>query len=216
MVGWLLGKNRRSHQETFVLRFISVICRFKNSAPRCMSCRIISIYDQLTVGGNTEALTPAHFLLGASEIRGIISPAVTGDDTGNISRAWRHQQRVARGLINRWNTEYLQTLRTWNTQTRTPLPRFPRKGDTVLVSEKAPRGRWPLASGIVPRKRQQPWLRCGANGLECPSRSYMHWKQLDNTEKRMLQKHVLTRCVNSKSHMLFGWEDVKVHALLNS
>ena len=99
----------------------------------------------LTVGGNAEALTPTHFLFGVSEIRGVISPAVTGDDTGDISRAWRHQQRVARRLINRWNTEYLQTLRTWNTPTTTPPQRVPRKGDIVLVSEKAPRGRWPLA-----------------------------------------------------------------------
>ena len=99
----------------------------------------------LTAERNLEALTPAHFLFGVQDIRGVISPAVTGNDTGNISRAWRHQQRVARRLVNRWNTEYLQTLRAWNTPTRTPPPRLPRKGDVVLVSDKVPRGRWPLA-----------------------------------------------------------------------
>ena len=73
------------------------------------------------------------------------SPAVTGNDSGNISRSWRHQQRVARRLIKRWTTEYLQTLRAWNAPARTPPPRLPRKGDVVLVNDKVPRGRWPLA-----------------------------------------------------------------------
>ena len=99
----------------------------------------------LTTGDNSEALTPAHFIFGVTELRGVISPAVTGNDSGNISRSWRHQQRVARRLIKRWTTEYLQTLRAWNAPARTPPPRLPRKGDVVLVNDKVPRGRWPLA-----------------------------------------------------------------------
>ena len=87
-------------------------------------------------------LTPAHFLFGVSHIQGVVAPAV--DQATTLGRVWRNRKRVSEHLVKRWTTEYLQTLRAWNSSPRGRPVRTPHAGEVVLVQGEGSRGRWPL------------------------------------------------------------------------
>lgn len=97
----------------------------------------------LTPGDGENVLTPAHLLFGVTSIQGVVTPST--DNNVTVDRMWRHRCRVSKHLINRWTSEYLQTLRTWRRPRRGQPVRLPVVGEVVLVHNEGPRGRWPLA-----------------------------------------------------------------------
>ena len=96
----------------------------------------------LTEDVTDGVLTPAHFLFGVTHIQGVIAPVL--EQASTLSRAWKNRKRTSEQLMKRWTTEYLQSLRGWNTRARGRLARTPRVGETVLVEGEGSRGRWPL------------------------------------------------------------------------
>lgn len=96
-----------------------------------------------------EALTPNHFLIGASS-----GSAVTGRfNTSDLCsrKQWRVSQSLADQFWRRWVREYLPTLiprKIWNEDTE-PV----REGDLVIVvDERMPRNSWPR--GVVEKTFQ--------------------------------------------------------------
>lgn len=110
----------------------------------------------LTSDTGDAALTPGHFLFGVTSIRGVISPAVEPEAT--LDRAWCNRRRVFDHLTRRWTGEYLQALRTWNTNPRGRPVRTPNVGEVVLVHGESTRSQWPMARivSLIPGRDGNP------------------------------------------------------------
>ena len=97
-------------------------------------------------GGDPEAITPNHFLLGVVPDGSVLPPGVFGENDKMSRRRWRQSQAIASHVWRRWLKEYVPTLmarKKWNENTRNMVV-----DDVVLLAaDDTPRGYWPL--GVV-------------------------------------------------------------------
>jgi hypothetical protein len=92
----------------------------------------------------TDALTPAHFLIG-----GRLTAIPTGPEpetNGSLTKEFRMRQKLADDFWRRWQREYLTTLRSFNEVRQQQASTRLRRGDVALLQEDVrPRHMWKKA-----------------------------------------------------------------------
>lgn len=129
----ILGKNKFGFEEmTTILQEVEAVVNSRPLAP---------VHD---APHEQEALTPAHFLSGG-RLTALPSTSVENvpvSTRGDVTRRWRHRQRLLDQFWGRWQKEYLLQLRSAHRATETRTNDL-RDGDLVLVHEnKTPRLMW--------------------------------------------------------------------------
>jgi hypothetical protein len=95
----------------------------------------------ITQGEDSEALTPAHFLIGAGLIT--IPTGPEPETRKDLAKEFRLKLKLSDDFWKRWQREYLLQLRNFHKVRRPKRSRDLRQGDVVLIQEDVrPRHMW--------------------------------------------------------------------------